>query len=127
MTIKGVGLTTFSVSNLANAKKFFVDTLGLTLINEDSSFGWLEIGLDKCCPILGVGQEDPQYSSHKAGMNGIMSFLVDNIEEEKARLEKKGVSFEGAIQEVPGHVKLALFSDPSGNKFYLVEDLSETK
>lgn len=127
MTIKGVGLTTFTVSNIANAKQFFVDIMGLTLINEDSTYNWLEIGLDKCCPIIGVGQEDPTQGPFKAGMNGVMSFLVDDVAAEKARLEKKSIVFEGPIQEIPGHVKLALFADPSGNKFFLVEDLTGTK
>lgn len=127
MAIKKIGLTTFTVSNLADSKHFFIDTLGLTLTTEDTNFGWLEIGLDKCCPIIGVGQENPGHPSFKAGMNGVMSFLVDDVSAEKASLEKKNVVFEGPIQEIPGHVKLALFSDPSGNKFFLVEDLTGKK
>lgn len=130
MAIIQIGLTTFTVSNINSAKSFFIDKLGLKLASEDSNFGWLEIGLDDCCPepVIGVGQESPEHNSLKAGTNGVMSFLVDGkIEAEIEALKKKGVKFEGAVQEIAGHVKLALFSDESNNKFFLVEDISCTK
>ena len=101
MAIKAVGLTTLTVSNLKEAKEFFVDKLGLKLCSDASEHGWLEISVDDCCPepVLGIGEENPQHGPFKAGSNGLVSFIVDDVIAEKERLEKKGINFLDPIQK----------------------------
>src|SRR5688572_9097599 len=124
MAIKKIGMTCLTVSNFADSRRFFIETLGLTETSGSPDMSWMELTAGDEEPMLGVGAANPEHGPSKAGTNGVVSFLVDNVVSEKAELEKKGVKFIGEIMEVPGHVKLASFADPDQNAFFLVEDLS---
>lgn len=124
MAIKSMGLAWISASDVKKAKEFFTDKLGLTLTSDAPEFGWFELQAKEGDFILGVGQ-DSQESPVRAGQNAVVTLSVDNIEETKKDLESKGVKFLGGIEEVPGHVKLALFADEDGNLFHLAQKLSE--
>lgn len=126
MVVKKSTLSWITVSNLARAKQFFIDLLGLEIVEESLQFGWVELKGRDGGSIIGLAQSQPQMSidNMKAGSNAIITMEVDNLEDQKSKLEQKNVKFLGNIQEIPGHVKLALFSDPDGNLFQLVEKLS---
>lgn len=58
------------------------------------------------------------------GRGGDVGLLVDNLEEQKARLESKGLAFPHGIEEFDLPTKqgrLARFRDPSGNRLELIE------
>jgi predicted enzyme related to lactoylglutathione lyase len=46
---------------------------------------------------------------------------VDDLSRAKADLEKKGVKFEGSVEEIPGVVRIATFRDPDGNRLQLMQ------
>lgn len=121
MSLKNSNLAWITVSDFKKAKDFFSNVLGLTLKEEHEQYQWMEFLTREGEYRLGVGCNFSENSPVKAGNNAVVTFTVDDITATKAELEKKGVQFIGTIMEVPGHVKLALFSDPDGNKFQLVE------
>lgn len=121
MAIKKIGLSWITISDFKKSEYFFVNTLGLKVLNKSPEYGWLELTGVNGGAVLGVGQcmED-----NKAGSNAVVTFTVDDIEETKENLENKGVKV-SEIMEVPGHVKLANFADHDGNLFQLAEEITK--
>ncbi len=123
---KGITLSAVTVKNLEKMKHLFVDLLGLELKDYAPEYNWMEIG-GEMGSLLGVGQEAPDCAEQEIqqapGNNAWVSISVDNLEESKAHLENNGITFIGDIFEVPGHVKMALFQDYDGNRFWLTEKL----
>ncbi|MBA3751577.1 VOC family protein [Candidatus Dependentiae bacterium] len=126
MKVKNISLAWITTAHLAQAKEFFRDDLGLDVSCDTEDMGWLEFSTpSKEGMMLGVAQMKAE-EMHKPGQNAVLTFTVENIEEAKQELESRGVTFVGAICEVPGHVKLASFLDKDKNMFQLVEDLSQS-
>lgn len=123
MTIKSSELTWIVVSDIKKAKKFFTEVLGLKLTSAQEDYGWLELEGKDGGAALGVASSC-EHCPISPGGNGVVTFTVDNIEETKETLSKKGVKMLGEITEVPGHVKLQLFQDDDNNFFQLVQMLS---
>lgn len=118
--IKSANLVWVSVSDIKKAKKFFVDTLGLKELSFSEEWGWAELSGKEGGTMIGLAQADKDLPP---GSNAITTFSVDNIEVVRDELKKKGVTLIGEIIEVPGHVKMQMFTDLDGNKFQLVQTL----
>ena len=127
MKIKAVKLVWITVSNLEKAEDFFSQVLELPLALSDKKNGWLEFSTpegfrlgvlqwyqDSCCASKEICTEGP-------GTNAIITMEVEDLVAVKSSLESKLVQFLGPIMELPGHVKLATFVDPDGNKFQLMQ------
>ena len=123
MSIKKIGLSAITVSDIKKSTKFFSD-IGLKVKSSHPEFGWCEFTANDNGNILGVGQSD---GSMKPGTNAVVTVVVDDIAKSKADFESKGVKFISDIMEVPGEVKLALFKDLDGNVFYLAQELRTSK
>lgn len=124
MAIKSMSLAWISTADIKKAKTFFTEKLGLQITTDSAEYGWLELQGKNGGMALGVGTSTPECPI-QAGQNAVMTFDVDDIVETKKELESKGVKFLGDIQEVPGHVKLATFTDEDANVFQLAQVLSE--
>lgn len=124
MIVKKIGLSAITVSDIKKSTKFFTDVIGLKISNNSPEFGWCELVGQNGGNVLGIGQSD---ENMEAGVNAIVSLVVDDISKSKAELESKEVEFLTDVIEVPGEVKLALFLDFDGNAFYLVEELAAKK
>lgn len=118
-----MSLSWIVASDLAKTKKFFVDTLGLKVMNDAVDYGWLELQGKDGGMLLGIGQECKDMENEKPGANAVITMTVDDIVAAKAEFEKRGVKFIDEIVEVPGHVKMVTFVDPDGSKFQLVQEL----
>ncbi len=113
-----------TTAHLAQAKKFFQDDLGLEVTSSHEEMGWLEFGPQGVDGMkLGVGAVCDEQPTHKPGDNAVLTFTVDNLDEAIDELKAKGVTFEGEVQEVPGHVRMIAFFDKDHNRFQLVEML----
>lgn len=125
MSIKRIDLAWITTADIKKAEKFFVDTLGMKLTNKADEWGWLELTGQEGGLTLGIGQaRDHSPAYEKPGNNSVVTLSVADIVASKEDLEKKGVKFLGDIIEVPGHVKMATFTDPDNNVFQLVQSLS---
>lgn len=120
MLVKKMGLPWITVSDLKQAKDFYVNIMGFEIHEENLDVNWLEV---KCGDsLLGIWQ--PSFvGDDKPGQNAIVTFTVDSIEVAKKALENKGITFVGDIVEVPGVFKVATYVDSDNNKFQLYENL----
>lgn len=126
MHIKKMSLAWISLSDMAQSKKFFSETLGLKLVSEAPEYGWMELKASESSFRLGAGICTDTYGVNpvQPGNNAVVTMTVDDLASSMDELKKKGVSFVGEVVEVPGHVKMVFFQDPDGNYFQLVQELS---
>lgn len=121
MAIKSFDLAWISVSDMQKAKRFFVDTLGLKIVEDQPDYGWLEVSGETGARIgIGIGAQE---SPLKPGNNAVISLSVDNLDATKKMLASKNVTILGDIMEVPGQVRLLLIQDQDGNLIHLCESL----
>ena len=122
MRIKSIGLAWIVVKDLKKAIKFYTETVGLKLMEEHESYGWAELQGHEEGARLGIAQLNSE-EAIQPGSNAVVTFTVENIEEAMSDLKKNGAKFLGAIQEVPGHVKMQSVVDSDGNHFQIVQKL----
>jgi len=123
---KEISISCLTVSDLSKAKHLFVNILGLNIKDNQEEYNWIEIGGEDGHTI-GIGEEEQQgeWSNFKAGSNAIVSIEVYNLERAIQHLEKHQVKICGDIIEIPHQVKMILFEDLDGNKFWLTQTLSQ--
>ena len=115
------GLATVYVSDMDRAVNFYSETLGLKLQHRAGP-GWAQLDAGKG---LILGLHGTHQGGPPPGQNGstVLGFELDEpMDQAYQKLAQRGVTFHGPIQDTE-HVRLAYFSDPDGNNFYL----SETK
>jgi predicted enzyme related to lactoylglutathione lyase len=121
MKPQGFKMAWVLVDNLAQGKEFFSKTLGLTMVADSPEYNWAEFSAGDDTHI-GIG-EACKDTPMKAGSNAVICINVADIIAAKSELESKNVRILGDIQEVPGHVKMILIQDPSGNLYNIVQKL----
>ncbi len=109
----------FSVKDLAKAKAFYAQTLGLQVVEEGG-------GLRLHLPGGGTAFAYPK-DDHQPATFTLLDFVVDDIDEAIDELKRRGVSFEryeGMSQDEKGIMRgiaqnmgpdIAWFKDPAGN------------
>jgi predicted enzyme related to lactoylglutathione lyase len=110
----------FSVNDIAKAKAFYGDTLGLDV--SDGEMGTLEIKLGSGANVLAYPKPD-----HTPATFTILNFPVDSVDQAVAELTKRGVKFEHypntddkGIARGEGPT-IAWFKDPAGNFLSVLE------
>ena len=109
----------FSVNDLAKAKEFYTQTLGLQVVEEG-------VGLRLHLPGGGTAFAYPK-DDHQPATFTMLDFVVDDIDEAVDELKSRGVSFDrfaGMPQDEKGIMRgishnmgpdIAWFKDPAGN------------
>jgi len=121
MTHVSMELVWISVDNIEKAIEFYTKTVGLKLVEKSADYGWAELE-GKSGARIGLSSDSGSgEDTVKPGQNGVMTFTVKSLEESIDSMQKNGATMLGKIQEIPGHVRLQMASDPSGNRFQLVE------
>lgn len=125
MQVKEIGLCWIVVKDIQAAVKYYTEVVGLQLAEFNENYGWAEFEGTEGGTRLGIAQEKPDGSNNNspilAGQNAVMTFTVDNLDQVKALMIKKGAKCEGDVVEVPGHVKMQTIIDNDGNKFQICE------
>ncbi|TBW29173.1 VOC family protein [Gramella sp. KN1008] len=117
--------STYSVNDLKMAKKFYEDTLGLDVT--ENEMGLLELKMANC-QVLIYPKPD-----HKPANFTVLNFKVKNLERQVDTLRVKGVIFEqydnDQIKTDPKGIhsskhgpRIAWFMDPAGNILSLIEE-----
>lgn len=112
------GLATVFVSDMDRAIRFYTEALGLTL---DQHFGnqWASVkapgGL-----VIGLHPESKESPAGRKGSITVGFNLDEPLDGAVARLKGQGVKFTKEIFE-DGSSRLAHFTDPDGNEFYIIE------
>ena len=113
----------FAVGDIAAAKAFYGDTLGLDASEEH---GMLTLHLAGGAPVLVYPKPD-----HTPASFTILNFAVDDIDGAVDELAGRGVTFERydgfehderGIVRAEGGPPIAWFTDPSGNVLAVLED-----
>ena len=110
--------STFSVDDVPRAKRFYVDSLGLSVTEE---MGGLRLHLPDGVDVFVYPKPD-----HKAANFTVLNFIVEDIDVAVEELTNSGVEFEhyeGALRTDDKGIfrgdgpKIAWFKDPAGNIF----------
>lgn len=101
------------ISNMDEAIDFYVNHLGLELVNRYSNH-YAELDANGFMVAL-----HPTTSDVSVGNNVSIGLGVYNFDETIQMLESKGISFSF---EKGGYIRLAHFKDPDGNPLFLAEN-----
>jgi predicted enzyme related to lactoylglutathione lyase len=113
----------FAVDDLAAAKKFYGETLGINVSEEENGLLTLHIAGDR--DILVYPKPD-----HAPASFTILNFPVDDVDQAVDELTRRGVQFERyegfeqddkGIARGPGGPPVAWFTDPAGNILSVLE------
>jgi catechol 2,3-dioxygenase-like lactoylglutathione lyase family enzyme len=113
MDVQEVDFVSVLTQDIARAKQFYAETLGLPIETEgenDMEFTLGQVTLDVFNP-SSVGQE---FAPSPAGI----AIRVADVAEARTELERKGVQFDGDIVDT-GVCHFAFFKDPDGNQLML--------
>jgi catechol 2,3-dioxygenase-like lactoylglutathione lyase family enzyme len=113
MQVEQVDFVSVLTQDIARAKEFYGDTLGLPLETEgenDLEFTLGQVTLDVFDP-SSIGQD---FAPTPAGI----AIRVPDVAASRAELEAKGVEFDGDIVDT-GVCHFAFFKDPDGNQLML--------
>jgi len=113
MQVEHVDFVSFLTQDIARARRFYADTLGLEIETEgesDMEFRAGQVTLDIFDP-SSVGQP---FAPSPAGI----ALRVPNVEEARQELEAKGIVFDGETIET-SVCHMAFFKDPDGNSLLL--------
>ncbi len=123
MSVKELGMVWIAVKDFKKAVEYYTKVVGLEVLEMHEQMGWAELGGSEGGIRLGIGQCDPK-SPVQPGANAIPTFTVDALEKSTKEMKAKGAVCVGAVDEVPGHVKMQLMRDPDGNLFHVVQVLN---
>lgn len=110
-------ISSFSVNDLAAAKNFYADTLGLDVMEND--MGFLNVELVGGMTLLIYGKEN-----HTPATFTVLNFLVDDVDAAVDDLVSSGITMarydemepdEKGIARGGGGPDIAWFTDPAGN------------
>lgn len=116
------GLTcALGVTNLDRSIAWYRDVLGFEFLYKMDEIAWCELktGVER----VNIGLAEREEAGGAGGAT--LTFGVRDIEAAKAELDAAGVPQDGAIQEIPGLVRLLTFHDPDGNALMFYQDLQE--
>lgn len=113
------GLTVwYNVKDLERTMDFYTNKLGfeVAFVMKEEGMAMVKTNTKECWIGFSAAEEVVPSTSSTV-------FEVDNIDETIEELTNKGVQFIGEVENVPGMVKLATFTDPDGHNLMLSESL----
>lgn len=114
---------TFRVTNTIISKAFYVDKLGLTLINEQPNFLAIKVG-NLRLSFFGGHKPSTQTSDEFVGANMVLS--TQNIQQTRDSLIKKGIVLKQDIVNANNFLKFIVITDPDGLIVEIAEYLTKT-
>jgi catechol 2,3-dioxygenase-like lactoylglutathione lyase family enzyme len=121
--ITKVRLTAVTVSEQDRAVDFYVNQLGFALQADhtmDDGNRWIEVVPPGAETALTLHTPAPEHSSAAGGRTDVV-FATDDMEATHQELAAKGVNFVQAPQRHIWGDMMAIFADPDGNTFLLVD------
>ena len=106
------------VTSIENAKDFYLNKIGLELLEESGSFFAAKAGNVRLS-FFGGYEKPEALGDPKTGVSLI--FRTDNLENAAKELEAKGIKPFGEVIDIPNFHKFLEYEDPDGNVFFLAE------
>jgi predicted enzyme related to lactoylglutathione lyase len=124
--IGGVTKVGIEVEDQDRAKKFWVETLGFPLV-QDSPYKedqrWLEVRTPDGAIVVGLHVRDggaPVPVGDSLPTSNVW-FYSDDVQAAHRELSERGVEFPQPPMQLPGVGWWAIFADPDGNRFALLD------
>ena len=115
MDVERVDFVSFLTQDMARAKHFYTEILGLAVEGEDESGNDMELTLGQVTlDIFNPVSTGQQFAPSPAGM----ALRVPDVAAARAELEARGVEFDGETVDT-GVCHMAFFKDPDGNALML--------
>ena len=108
------------VSSLDNARQFYVDALGLDILEEVPAINLLSVRAGGVRISIFGGFKQKKQMVHKTIGTHII-FKTGNLKESIETLQQRGIIFSSPILEAPGFLKSICTSDPDGNLIEIAE------
>ncbi len=113
--VQRIAFTMYPVVDMARARKFYEDDLGLT-VSADNAFGqWVEYEPGGCFVLTTMTPVKPSMDS-----GGSVAFAVDDVVALTEQLKKKGITVLREVMETPAFL-LSVVADPEGNALTLCQ------
>ncbi len=112
------------VSSLDKAREFYVDKLGLEVIEETPALNLFSVKAGGVRISIFGGYEPNTNPFEKKASTHII-FRTENIEQTIEELKKRGVEFKGEIFEAPGFIRDIATTDPDGNIIEIAQYLRD--
>lgn len=112
------------VASLEKAREFYVNKLGLEVIEETPALNLFSVRAGGVCISIFGGYE-PNASPFEKKASTYMIFRTDNIEQTMEGLKKRGIEFKGEIFEAPGFIRDISTTDPGGNVIEIAQYLRD--
>jgi predicted enzyme related to lactoylglutathione lyase len=116
-----VWISSIPVSNLDDAVEFYTEVLGLPKQLDSRENNWVELGWEEPHGKVAVYVPSVHDKEQPGGDTGIV-FETDSIYELHRRLVDDGVVFKMKPERQNWGGLMAIFIDPDGNEFTVVED-----
>jgi catechol 2,3-dioxygenase-like lactoylglutathione lyase family enzyme len=117
---------TYRVTDIAKSKSFYVEQLGLTLLDEKPNFMALKIG-DLRLSFFGGHKSSSDTSEEFIGTSIVLA--TENIEQTKELLISRGITLHQDIVNANNYLKFIMLKDPDGLIVeiaeYLIKDTLE--
>lgn len=110
--------TVVRVSDINIAKDFYINKLGLIMIEDSGNFFAAKAGSVRLSFFAGY-EKAGVTDEPKTGISLI--FRVENLENASAELKDKGILPFGDVIDIPNFHKFLEYEDPDGNVFFLAE------
>lgn len=117
-----LGAIRLFVHDIASARRFYSETLGLALRHDGSAQGYCVFDGGSVELVVEVVPPDaPPDDRALVGRFSGLSFTVADIHAQRRRLGNLGVAFTGEPERQPWGAWLGTFVDPSGNALQLTQ------
>jgi catechol 2,3-dioxygenase-like lactoylglutathione lyase family enzyme len=115
ITVERTDFVSVPVTDMARARRFYGETLGLPLVSGDEAWPEYQLGENVSLYLIdptNVGQ------AFTAPHSSQIALRVPDVAVARAELEADGVEFQGEIMDT-GVCHMAFFADPDGNALML--------
>jgi len=112
------------VSSIPEAREFYIDKLGLELLDETPALDLIAVRAGSVrISLFGGYVRNQTPNSNHVGTHIILR--TDDLEQTIAELESRGVTFRGEVVEAGGFIKDIETMDPDGNVIEIAEYLRD--
>lgn len=116
--VKQIAFTMYPVIDMARARKFYEDDLGLVPTSDFADGQWVEYQAQGCFALTTLAPVKPSMNS-----GGSVAFEVDDVVALTDQLRQKGVTVVQEVREMPTFL-MSVVTDPEGNALMLCQQLA---
>lgn len=118
MKVKGLAWLGTRTRKFEATTRFFGETLGLDAEHEEPDFALFRLPDGSRVEVFGPGDRDHEHFT----TGPVAGFLVDDVEEARAEMERAGITFIGPVQHQDAYSVWSHFVGPDNNVYEITRD-----